>query len=124
MYSLTPRRNGAPGEPRPFSYTPLEGLDGCERLTNTEATRVTSEIVTWASQFRNESSDAFVLCDAMRDIERLFVQVWSEIDEALWRLRLMEMQPADAAEHLAVARRYLNRWQDRGGRCGNATIPN
>lgn len=76
--------NGRPGAPRPFSYTPLENLDGSERLTNTEATRLMREVMAWASQFKNENSDAFVLCDAMRDMERrLLTRVGTEIDESL-----------------------------------------
>lgn len=114
--------NGDQGEHRRFTYTPLEGPDGQERLTNTEAERLVSEIRDWAGQFQHESPDAFALCDAMGDLQRLFVRASTEIDEALLRLKLMTLQPRQADEHLGIARKYLNRWQDRGGRCGNANL--
>lgn len=90
------------------------------KVTNTEAKRIVRQVRSWAAQFDND--DAKDLCEAMDDIEKLFTRVWTEIDESLFRLTLMgrTSAPEKDVEHLAVALQLLHRWQDRGGRIGNA----
>lgn len=104
---------------KPLTFTPIGESWNGDKVTTTEAKRLTMELLEWASQFDNP--DAKQLCEALRGFDRLFVRVWTEIDESLLRLALinLEKRPHDAAEHIAAARKYLSRWQDRGGRIGN-----
>lgn len=91
-----------------------------DKVTNTEARRLVAEVHKWASQFHHE--DVKSLCAAMDDMDKALIRVSTEIDESLSRLHLMahqkDLQKAD--EHRKIAMEYLNRWQDRGGRAGNA----
>lgn len=88
------------------------------KMTNTEARRIVADLRGWARQFNHE--DARNLDAALEDIEALFVCVWTEIDESLTRILLAGEDHADREKHIAVALSYLHRWQDRGGRVGNA----
>ena len=111
----------SPQQPQPLAYTPVPHSGG-GKLTNTEARRLVSEIRNWAEQFNHD--DAKKLVAAMNDMDRLFIRVWTEIDESLMRLSFIGTLPDERAEeHRQIARKYLNRWQDRGGHCGNAGVP-
>lgn len=107
-------------------YVPLqvtrigESWNG-DKQTNTEAMRLLAELQSWASQFKHDEGKK--LGQALGEVEQLFQRVWTEIDESLVRMKLADVDRAGAADHRAAARRYLNRWQDREGRVGNAAVP-
>lgn len=104
---------------RPLKFTPIGETWRGEKVTTTEASRLVREVREWAEQFDNP--DAHKLVEAMKGFDRLFATVWTEIDESLVRLSLAKHchDAEKAAEHLSIAMKYLNRWQDRGGRIGN-----
>ena len=108
-----------------FSHEPLgnPGEPG-SKLTDREMDRLIGKLRAWVRQFNHP--EALELKSAFDDLERLRVCVWTEIDESLLRLHSMQarmeresrLQERDR-EQLGVVFKYLNRWQDRGGRCGN-----
>jgi hypothetical protein len=110
--------NSIIGAPAPLHHDPLGAGWGGSKMTNTEARAIVAELIGWAGQFQHPKAQT--LLGALTDVERLFVHAWTEIDEALTRLSLMGSDPPRAEEHLQVAMSYLHRWQDRGGRVGNA----
>lgn len=105
----------------PLRFTPIGESWKGEKVTNTEAKQLLRELRTWARQFHHP--EAQKLDDALRDVERLFVTVWTEVDEALNMLTVSRMvsksDPERAEEYRQAAMKYLHRWQDRGGRIGN-----
>lgn len=106
---------------RAFAFTPIQQWTP-PKMTNTEARRIVDELQTWVGQF--DHPDARKMGEALRDVERLFVRVWTEIDETLGQLSRADFmdkkgQHAEAAVARAVAMSYLHRWQDRGGKIGN-----
>jgi hypothetical protein len=109
-----------------FSHAPLSrpGEPG-SKLTDREMDRLIGKLRAWILQF--DHPEALALRSAFDDLEAMRVRVWTEIDESLVWLhshqssmeREGRLQERDR-ERLAVVFKYLNRWQDRGGRCGNA----
>ena len=108
-----------------FQHEPLgNSLDVGAKLTDREMNRLIGKLRSWVQQFNHP--EAVELKSAFDDLERLRVCVWTEIDESLLRLHSMQarmeresrLQERDR-EQLGVVFKYLNRWQDRGGRCGN-----
>lgn len=108
-----------------FQHAPLgnPGEPG-SKLTDREMDRLIGKLRAWVTQF--DHPEALELKSAFDDLERLRVCVWTEIDESLCRLHLMASRMAREGrlqeqdrDHLGAAFEYLNRWQDRGGRCGN-----
>lgn len=108
-----------------FQHAPLgnPGEPG-SKLTDREMDRLIGKLRAWVQQFNHP--EALELKSAFDDLERLRVRVWTEIDESLCRLHLMASRMAREGrlqeqdrDHLGAAFEYLNRWQDRGGRCGN-----
>lgn len=102
--------------------TPIgRGWELGDKLTNTEARRLVCEVRSWARQY--DAPDARALVEAMDGMERLFVRVWTEIDESLCLLDFASRAktPERAIEQRATAMSYLHRWQDRSGRMGNAS---
>lgn len=108
-----------------FSHEPLG--NSCEpgsKLTDREMRRLIGNLQAWVQQFNHP--EALELQSAFEDLERLRVRVWTEIDESLLWLHSMQdcmeregrLQERDR-ERLGVVFKYLNRWQDRSGRCGN-----
>ena len=108
-----------------FSHEPLG--NSCEpgsKPTDREMRRLIGNLQAWVQQFNHP--EALELQSAFEDLERLRVRVWTEIDESLLWLHSMQarmeresrLQERDR-EQLGVVFKYLNRWQDRGGRCGN-----
>ena len=96
---------------------PAESLD--DRMTSTEARTLVDDLKAWVRQF--DHPEALKLESSLNDVKRLFVRVNTEIDEALARLSRIENAPPEQAKaHLEVAVSLLHRWQDRGGRIGNA----
>jgi hypothetical protein len=110
-----------PADHVPLRHVPLRRSGDGGRITNTEARALVATLRGWAGQFNHE--EAQHLQAALEDVDRCFVRVWTEIDEALTRLSLMQQDPGEAAAHLSVAQEYLHRWQDRGGRIGNGERP-
>lgn len=104
---------------KPLDFTRVGESWRGDAVTNTQAELLISELREWLVQF--SAPEAFALLDAVRDIERLFSKVWTEIDEALVLLRMADRDESlgDAEKHRAVAMKLLHRWQDRGGRIGN-----
>ena len=108
-----------------FQHAPLgnPGEPG-SKLTDREMDRLIGKLRAWVQQFNHP--EALELKSAFDDLERLRVRVWTEIDESLLWLHSMQarmeresrLQERDR-EQLGVVFKYLNRWQDRGGRCGN-----
>lgn len=94
-------------------YRPIPQNGG----TSNDARYLIGELKTWVNQFEHE--DALTLGNALNDIERLFVRVWTEIDESLSCLSDGKRNPHRLGENLNAAMKYLGRWQDRGGRIGN-----
>lgn len=108
----------AQAEPRPNFFplrtTPIgPSTDPSHPLTNREARRLVNEVRTWARQF--DAPDAQALVQAMNDMDRLLVRVWTEIDESVLRLHLSAT--ASTPERAESLRReaigYLNRWNGR-----------
>lgn len=108
-----------------FSHAPLgnPGEPGSKQ-TDREMDRLIGKLRAWVTQF--DHPEALELKSAFDDLERLRVRVWTEIDESLIRLHLMESRMAREGrlqeqdrDHLGAVFQYLHRWQDRGGRCGN-----
>ena len=99
----------------PLTTTPVgKSWEGAPN-TNREARRLVNEVRSWARQFN--AADALALVDAMDDMERLLVRVWTEIDESLLCLSLAESAhrtPERAAEMRANAVSYLRRWNSGG----------
>lgn len=95
-----------------------------DKVTNTEARKLVADLQDWAAQFHHP--EALKLQDSLRDMERLFTTVWTEIDEALSMLSLADgieaHQPEQARLFRQNAMSYLHRWQDRGGRIGNVEV--
>lgn len=108
----------AQSPPGPLTFERVGNSWEGAKVTNTEAKKLVREVRAWAEQIQHD--DARALCDAMDDMEKLFVRVWTEIDESLQLLSAMNGNPERDAKHLAAALKLLNRWQDRGGRIGNA----
>lgn len=107
--------------PRSLEFTPIQPWTP-PKMTNTEARRIVGELQGWVAQFNHP--DARKLGDALDDVERLFVRVWTEIDEALSQLsdadRLESKgRHVEAMKAREVAMGYMHRWQDRGGKIGN-----
>lgn len=103
--------------PRPLQTTPVGETWMGGRVTNTEAKRLVSELLDWAGQFHHP--EAQKLTQGLKDIEKLFSVVATEIDEALTLLNFAEKGYGDPSQHRKTAMSYLHRWQDRGGRVGN-----
>ena len=108
-----------------FGHEPLlRSSDPGSKLTDSEMCRLIGNLQAWVRQFNHP--EALELKSAFDDLERLRVKVWTEIDESLLWLHSMQarmeresrLQERDR-EQLGVVFKYLNRWQDRGGRCGN-----
>lgn len=112
-----PLANLAHALPGPLNFERVGNSWEGAKVTNTEAMKLVSEVRKWAAQF--EHDDAKALCGAMDDMKKLFIRVWTEIDESLLSLSAMNGKPEMDAKHLADAMGCLNRWQDRGGRIGN-----
>ena len=115
-------------EPSEPSVRPLDPIKIGEswrgdKVTNTEAMELVRELRSWAGQFHHP--EAQKLSDGLRDVEKLFVRVWTEVDEALGMLSLSHAvsasDPVRAEEYRRSALSYLHRWQDRGGRIGNVS---
>jgi len=106
------------------------------KVTNTEAREIVRILKDWADKDLPNNS----IYGAAKDLEALFVRVWTEIDEALCALssfkRVLEKRAPDVlvarpedscyvyedgrrVTGLDTAMLYLNRWQDRGGAMGN-----
>ena len=109
----------AESEITPLEFTRVGESWRGDAVTNTQAELLISELREWLVQF--SAPEAFALLDAVRDFERLFTRVWTEIDEALQLLQMAnrEQDPERSAQCRAVAMTFLHRWQDRGGRVGN-----
>ena len=101
---------------KPLTYTRVGESWNGSKVTNTEAKKLVSELRDWAAQFNHP--DAVQLGYALQDIEKLFSCVWTEIDESLTQLSVMPHSD-HPEKNLGFALKYLNRWQDRGGRIGN-----
>lgn len=114
----------ASGPARPLQAERIGATWMGDKVTNTEARKLIEELQAWAAQFHHP--EALKLQDSLRDLERLFTTVWTEIDEALWMLGLAQTieasKPEQAREYRETAMSYLHRWQDRGGRVGNAVM--
>ena len=115
---IIPARFNPSHEPLQHSLMPPSWQGG--KVTNTEAQALVSKLRRWSCQFNHPEANE--LSTALKDVERCFDSVCTEIDEALTRLMLMKSDPERADEHLQIALEYLHRWQDRGGRMGNAAI--
>ena len=108
-----------------FQHEPLGNSWEGAKMTDREMDRLIGKLRSWVLQFNHP--EALELQGAFDDLERLRVRVWTEIDESLYYLhshrssmeREGRLQERDR-ERLAVVFMCLNRWQDRGGRCGNA----
>lgn len=107
----------AAAEPRPaffpLSTTPVgPSSDPQHPLTNREARRLVNEVRAWARQF--DAADAKALVNAMDDMERLLIRVWTEIDESVLRLNLSATattpERANSLRNEAIG--YLNRWNN------------
>ncbi len=96
-----------------------------EKVTSTQARNLVADLRAWAAQFHHP--EALKLQEALGDLDRLFTTVGTEIDEALCMLSLADAVQARDPEQARVYRdnamSYLYRWQDRGGRLGNAVLP-
>ena len=118
---IIPER-GAPSV-RPLQTTRIGETWKGEKVTNTEAMRLVKELRSWAGQFHHPEAEK--LDDAIRDVEKLFVCVWTEVDEALGMLTrshaISATDPETAEKYRSAALSYLHRWQDRGGRIGNVS---
>lgn len=108
-----------------FEHVPLgNSWETGTKLTDREMDRLIGKLQAWAQQFNHP--EAMELKSAFDDLEKMRLRVWTEIDESLfwlhslqWRMeREGRLQECDR-EQLGVVFKYLNRWQDRGGRCGN-----
>lgn len=104
----------------PLDYIPLGNSWDGSKNTDTEARRLVADLLSWSHQFNH--SEGIKLQSALRDVEKLFSRVWTEIDESLLRLMLAEKYPENSSDHRAQALMMLHRWQDRGGVVGNATL--
>ncbi len=104
------------------SYKQLSCTEVNDRLTHTEAETLLNELQYWAGQFCHD--EAHTLNKALSDMKRLQVRVWTEIDESLSWLSRAKSDPRNAEEHIQIAMKLLSRWQDRGGRIGNASSEN
>lgn len=108
-----------------FQHEPLGNSWEGAKMTDREMDRLIGKLRSWVLQFNHP--EALELQGAFDDLERLRVRVWTEIDESLLQLhslrsrmeREARLQEVDR-EQLGHVFRHLNRWQDRGGRCGNA----
>lgn len=108
-----------------FTHAPLgnPGEPG-SNLTDREMDRLIGKLRAWVQQFNHP--EALELKSAFDDLEQMRLRVWTEIDESLFWLHSLQsrmeregrLQKRDR-EQLGVVFKYLNRWQDRGGRCGN-----
>ncbi|WP_338497612.1 hypothetical protein [Delftia tsuruhatensis] len=105
---------------KPLDFTRVGATWKGEPVTNTQAKLLISQLREWLLQF--QAPEAFALLDAVQDFERLFAQVWTEIDESLSLLHRANLaqDPETTAKHLSFVAERLHRWQDRGGRIGNA----
>ncbi len=107
-----------------FQHEPLGELMGGAKMTDREMDRLIGKLRSWVQQFNHP--EAMELKSAFDDLEAMRLQVWTEIDESLCWLHCLQarmeregrLQERDR-EQLGVVFKYLNRWQDRGGRCGN-----
>jgi hypothetical protein len=108
-----------------FSHVPLGSqCEPATKLTHREMGRLIRNLQSWVQQF--DHPEALELASAFDDLEKLRVRVWTEIDESLFWLHCLQgrmeregrLQELDR-EQMGVAFKFLNRWQDRGGRCGN-----
>lgn len=109
---------------RPLQATPIGETWRGDKVTNTEAQRLLCELRAWVDQFQHP--EAVSLRRSIKDLEKLFSVVWTEIDESLTLLSLAQRvgatDPARAEDYRLTAMGYLHRWQDRGGRMGNAVM--
>jgi hypothetical protein len=108
------------GEPEPLHHERMTPAWAGGKVTDTEARELVTKLRRWAGQFHHSEAQSLQL--ALDDVERCFVRVWTEIDEALSRVNLAKHDPQNAAEHLRIGVSYLHRWQDRGGRVGNVDL--
>ena len=107
-----------------FQHVPLGNSWEGAKMSDREMDRLIGKLRSWIQQFNHP--EALELQSAFDDLEKLRLRVWTEIDESLgwlhslqWRMeREGRLQERDR-EQLGVVFKYLNRWQDRGGRCGN-----
>lgn len=108
-----------------FQHDPLgNSWEAGVKMTDREMDRLIGKLRAWVQQFNHP--EALELKSAFDDLEKLRMRVWTEIDESLFRLHSLHsrmeregrLQERDR-EQLGVAFKLLNRWQDRGGRCGN-----
>ena len=104
----------------PLNVTPVGNSWEGAKSTNTEARRLVAELLSWSNQFNH--SEGIKLQSALRDVEKLFIRVWTEIDESLLRLILAAESPKNYDVYRAQSLMMLHRWQDRGGAIGNATF--
>lgn len=107
-----------------FQHEPLGNSWEGAKMTDRDMSRLIGRLRSWVLQFNHP--EALELQGAFDDLDRLRSRVWTEIDESLHWLhshrssmeREGRLQERDR-ERLAVVFKHLNRWQDRGGRCGN-----
>lgn len=108
-----------------FSHAPLgNSWEPGSKLTDREMNRLIGKLQAWVRQF--DHPEALELKSAFDDLEKLRLRVWTEIDESLFWLHCLQsrmekdgrLQELDR-EQIEIVFGYLNRWQDRGGRCGN-----
>jgi hypothetical protein len=92
-------------KPRPSCKRyPGQDMSGAPRTIET-AREILSDLLAWAHEELPNPARAETV-DALQHLSGLLTTGWTEVDEAL------------AA--MSRAMRYLHRWQDRGGRIGNA----
>lgn len=108
-----------------FQHDPLgNSWEAGTKLTNHEMARLIGNLQAWVRQF--DHAEAKVLQSAFDDLDKLRTRVWTEIDESLFWLHCLQgrmeregrLQELDR-EQMGVVFGFLNRWQDRDGRCGN-----
>ena len=107
-----------------FQHDPLGNSWEGAKMTDREMDRLIGKLRAWVQQFNHP--EALELQSAFDDLDKLRVRVWTEIDESLgwlhslqWRMEREDRLQERDREQLGVVFKYLNRWQDRGGRCGN-----
>lgn len=78
----------------------------------------------WARTAIEDPEKQRFLIEALSALRDTLMTGWTDVDEALVRLSFAEealsrKNNGEATTHLAIAQKYLHRWQDRGGRIGN-----
>lgn len=86
---------------------------------------ILSDLQKWANKQPFERETKVALINALHEVLDLLTTGTTEVDESLAALGrgLRSMRDGDQGEAetaVNVARKYLNRWQGRGGRVGNA----